>query len=626
MVQAQLSLRGKPDVRLHHFSKAYAVAGCEVAWGKRAQQLTRIQQLCIQRRSCQDSWAYCRTFGAEGKESIAEAVGDAKASGKTEAAAHASKAAGDDKVRSKGDDKDIGSKANGDSKQKREGKAERSSKERRPRSDGKRASKEGSRSRSKGCETSKGREASKDRRASKSPGRKRRASRSPSPRRYTRSPPRGVDRRVRPFPGGLRAGSPPPRGIDRRLGPRGFGLGPPLRGWDAPPGLRPLPFDGPGGYRGYPPDEPWGRRPPLGYGRDRSPPPRGAFDPDYDDPRGRPPPGARFADGLGGGGRYPGAFRDGRPGSPPPAGYERWRRWGPYELPPGERSPPQSADFARSRGLESSGDMRRSPGGGREPSRERDKAGVEVSVHTAPESERRRAGETSSVRDSEKVWSAQSGWDKPPVVREVDQKVSRFADNSRGSVSHPDEHASAGTTTDARDRQQADVQEARSESFSHQSQNRGSLRQEERSTHRSPADVRSPQSGSHTGRSNGVRGSPASRTRGREGLHTEGEVQQSISVHLDRSIDPEEKCWYYIDPQGNTQGACSIVQFHTWIAMMRKDASLKVEYEKFKAVTVWREGMAVRVPLMTLLSSQQSPSPPTTPRADELPSPNRLVA
>jgi len=41
-------------------------------------------------------------------------------------------------------------------------------------------------------------------------------------------------------------------------------------------------------------------------------------------------------------------------------------------------------------------------------------------------------------------------------------------------------------------------------------------------------------------------------------------------------------------PQGMTQGPCSIAQFQKWLHGMASKPHLKVEYEQFKSVAVWK--------------------------------------
>lgn len=79
------------------------------------------------------------------------------------------------------------------------------------------------------------------------------------------------------------------------------------------------------------------------------------------------------------------------------------------------------------------------------------------------------------------------------------------------------------------------------------------------------------------------------------------DVGQEPASQLLPPADPISKLWYYLDPQGNAQGPCSITQFHVWLHQLRSDAVMRKEYEQLKAVSVWREGMNVRVPLPTLV-------------------------
>eukprot|EP01024_Parvocaulis_polyphysoides_P037063 TRINITY_DN32965_c0_g1_i1.p1 TRINITY_DN32965_c0_g1~~TRINITY_DN32965_c0_g1_i1.p1 ORF type:complete len:265 (-),score=46.77 TRINITY_DN32965_c0_g1_i1:175-969(-) len=72
------------------------------------------------------------------------------------------------------------------------------------------------------------------------------------------------------------------------------------------------------------------------------------------------------------------------------------------------------------------------------------------------------------------------------------------------------------------------------------------------------------------------------------------------------NYDKFSKEWYYMDPQGSTQGPCSIEQFKQWLENMKKDDKLLSEYEKFKSVTVWKEGLDKRIPLMLLLRNNKA--------------------
>lgn len=71
-------------------------------------------------------------------------------------------------------------------------------------------------------------------------------------------------------------------------------------------------------------------------------------------------------------------------------------------------------------------------------------------------------------------------------------------------------------------------------------------------------------------------------------------------------IDESEKVWYYMDPQGVTQGPCSIQQFKGWLDYLGKAPNYVREYEQFRSVRVWREGMpqAPQMPLMQLLDGK----------------------
>lgn len=63
----------------------------------------------------------------------------------------------------------------------------------------------------------------------------------------------------------------------------------------------------------------------------------------------------------------------------------------------------------------------------------------------------------------------------------------------------------------------------------------------------------------------------------------------------------EEHVWYYIDPQGNTQGPCSMQQLRQWIVFLSNSERYVAEYEQFKSVQVWRSGMDQRLPILVVL-------------------------
>lgn len=65
--------------------------------------------------------------------------------------------------------------------------------------------------------------------------------------------------------------------------------------------------------------------------------------------------------------------------------------------------------------------------------------------------------------------------------------------------------------------------------------------------------------------------------------------------------DTVVRMWYYVDPSGSTQGPFSITQFHVWLHQLRCDAGMCTEYDELRDVSVWREGMSVRVPLPILV-------------------------
>ena len=70
---------------------------------------------------------------------------------------------------------------------------------------------------------------------------------------------------------------------------------------------------------------------------------------------------------------------------------------------------------------------------------------------------------------------------------------------------------------------------------------------------------------------------------------------------------PETECaWYYVDPQGNTQGPCTIAQFRSWLRTLAEDPRFADEYKQFMSVDVWKEGMQKKQ-LMTELLQHNNP-------------------
>jgi len=59
--------------------------------------------------------------------------------------------------------------------------------------------------------------------------------------------------------------------------------------------------------------------------------------------------------------------------------------------------------------------------------------------------------------------------------------------------------------------------------------------------------------------------------------------------------------WYYTDPQGATQGPCSISEFDEWLTTLGSDPEYREEYLKFKDVRVWKHGLKQQVPLERLV-------------------------
>lgn len=69
----------------------------------------------------------------------------------------------------------------------------------------------------------------------------------------------------------------------------------------------------------------------------------------------------------------------------------------------------------------------------------------------------------------------------------------------------------------------------------------------------------------------------------------------------------ENECaWYYVDPQGNTQGPCTIAQFRSWLRTLAEDPQFADEHKQFMSVDVWKEGVQKKL-LMTELLKKNGP-------------------
>jgi len=68
----------------------------------------------------------------------------------------------------------------------------------------------------------------------------------------------------------------------------------------------------------------------------------------------------------------------------------------------------------------------------------------------------------------------------------------------------------------------------------------------------------------------------------------------------------QEQEWYYTDPQGTTQGPCSIAEFSEWLTTLGADPQYREEYLKFKEVCVWKHGLKQQFPLERLVQRARS--------------------
>jgi hypothetical protein len=73
------------------------------------------------------------------------------------------------------------------------------------------------------------------------------------------------------------------------------------------------------------------------------------------------------------------------------------------------------------------------------------------------------------------------------------------------------------------------------------------------------------------------------------------------ALGMGRRYEDDEKIWYYLDPQGSTQGPCSIKQFKEWLFFLGKDPGYQREHDQFRQVEIWQAGMPNRIPLLNLV-------------------------
>lgn len=79
-------------------------------------------------------------------------------------------------------------------------------------------------------------------------------------------------------------------------------------------------------------------------------------------------------------------------------------------------------------------------------------------------------------------------------------------------------------------------------------------------------------------------------------------------------VKHSDPCWFYVDPEGQSQGPCSIAHFLEWLRELSRLPALAREYQQFQAVGVWRAGMDLRVPLVAMLSARLQSQPDINPR------------
>ena len=75
----------------------------------------------------------------------------------------------------------------------------------------------------------------------------------------------------------------------------------------------------------------------------------------------------------------------------------------------------------------------------------------------------------------------------------------------------------------------------------------------------------------------------------------------ALALGMGRRYEEEDKIWYYLDPQGSTQGPCSIKQFKEWLFFLGKDPGYEREHDQFRQVEIWQAGMPNRIPLLNLV-------------------------
>jgi len=74
-----------------------------------------------------------------------------------------------------------------------------------------------------------------------------------------------------------------------------------------------------------------------------------------------------------------------------------------------------------------------------------------------------------------------------------------------------------------------------------------------------------------------------------------------------QSHHSETECvWYYVDPQGNTQGPCTIQQFRSWLRTLAEDDKFADEHKQFMSVDVWKAGLDKKY-IMTELLENNAP-------------------
>lgn len=79
--------------------------------------------------------------------------------------------------------------------------------------------------------------------------------------------------------------------------------------------------------------------------------------------------------------------------------------------------------------------------------------------------------------------------------------------------------------------------------------------------------------------------------------------------------DYSEKDWYYVDPQGATQGPCCIAEFRGWMHDLQMDPQLSRALKQFSEVPAWKDGAPFSVKMKSLMTTVNhlSPRPPCSP-------------